>query len=147
MREAQPIVTRHQVRAMRARDERIRVLLAEDNLGEPESRRRTVLEKIGLARRTSRPTAARPSLPGRAVSFDVILMDCQMPEMRWLRGHASDPRAASPASHRTPIIALTAHAMKGADEECRAAGMNDYVTKPIDSEILRACILRHCGES
>jgi CheY-like chemotaxis protein len=69
-------------------------------------------------------------------------MDCQMPELDGYQA-TQQIRARESASHRTPIIALTAHAMKGADEECRAAGMNDYITKPIDSESLRACLVRH----
>jgi CheY-like chemotaxis protein len=43
---------------------------------------------------------------------------------------------------RIPIIALTAHAMKGANEACTAAGMDDYLSKPIDREQLRACLER-----
>ena len=77
--------------------------------------------------------------------FDVILMDCQMPEMDGYEA-TRQIRARESASHRIPIVALTAHAMKGADEECRAAGMNDYITKPIDSELLQACIARCCGD-
>jgi CheY-like chemotaxis protein len=49
-------------------------------------------------------------------------------------------REREAAGVRIPIIALTAHAMKGADEECAAAGMDDYVSKPIDREQLNAKI-------
>ena len=66
--------------------------------------------------------------------YDLVLMDVQMPVMggyeatRLIRGNA---RFAS-----LPIVAMTANAMKGAEEECLAAGMNDYVSKPIDSDRL-----------
>jgi two-component system sensor histidine kinase/response regulator len=138
------IVTQHELLAMRAREKRIRVLLAEDNL---------VNQKVGVKLLEKIGCTAEVAANGREAvrawesgHFDVILMDCQMPEMDGYEA-TRQIRARESTSHRTPIIALTAHAMKGADEECRAAGMNDYVTKPIDSEILKACILRHCGES
>jgi two-component system, sensor histidine kinase and response regulator len=139
-----PIVTQHELLAMRAREKRIRVLLAEDNVVNQKVGVK-LLEKIGCTAEVAvnGKEAVRAWESGH---FDVILMDCQMPEMDGYEA-TRQIRARESTSHRTPIIALTAHAMKGADEECRAAGMNDYVTKPIDSEILKACILRHCGES
>ena len=70
-------------------------------------------------------------------SFDAILMDCQMPVMdgfeasrHWRHFEQSNGRAA------TPIIALTANAVKGDRERCLEAGMNEYITKPIDVDIL-----------
>jgi CheY-like chemotaxis protein len=48
---------------------------------------------------------------------------------------------------RIPIIALTAHAMKGADNECRAAGMDDYLSKPIDRSQLQQSLTRWLRES
>lgn len=139
-----PIVTQHELLAMRAREKRIRVLLAEDNL---------VNQKVGVKLLEKIGCTAEVAVNGKEAirawesgHFDVILMDCQMPEMDGYEA-TRQIRARESASHRTPIIALTAHAMKGADEECRAAGMNDYVTKPIDSEVLRECIFRHCSVS
>jgi CheY-like chemotaxis protein len=120
-----------------------RVLLAEDN---PVNQKVCVklLEKIGCTVEVAAngKEAVRAWESGR---FDVILMDCQMPELDGYQA-TQQIRARESSSRRTPIIALTAHAMKGADEECRAAGMNDYITKPIDSELLKACIARHCGQ-
>jgi len=77
--------------------------------------------------------------------FDLILMDCQMPEMD---GYAAtqEIRRREAGSKRIPIVALTAHAMKGADQECYAAGMDDYLSKPIDREHLQACLQRHLSE-
>ncbi len=72
--------------------------------------------------------------------YDLVLMDVQMPVMggfdatRLIRAH--------PAHRDLPIIAMTAHAMRGAREECLAAGMNDYVTKPIDTKQIFAVMAR-----
>jgi len=76
----------------------------------------------------------------RQKHFDAVLMDIQMPVMD---GHEAtrvirqDPKYAG-----LPIIALTAHAMKGDEEKCRAAGMDDYVTKPINQQLMFKALWR-----
>jgi CheY-like chemotaxis protein len=75
-------------------------------------------------------------------SYDLILMDCQMPQLDGFQT-TRQIRAAETADQHIPIIALTAHAMKGTDNECMAAGMDDYLSKPIDREQLRGCLERH----
>jgi PAS domain S-box-containing protein len=75
--------------------------------------------------------------------FDVVLMDCQMPEMdgyeatRQLRGSASSAR-----NPKIPVIALTAHALATDRAKCLAAGMDDYLTKPIDPAHLQRALSR-----
>jgi CheY-like chemotaxis protein len=69
-------------------------------------------------------------------------MDCQMPQLDGFQT-TRQIRAAERADQHIPIIALTAHAMKGTDNECMAAGMDDYLSKPIDREQLRDCLERH----
>lgn len=67
-------------------------------------------------------------------SFDIILIDMMMPEMD---GYDAIPLIkALPTARRTPVIAVTAQAMKGDREKCLAAGADDYISKPIDVDRL-----------
>ena len=68
-------------------------------------------------------------------SFDAILMDIQMPDMDGLQT-TQRIRAREAPGTRTPVIALTAHSMKGDRERCLAAGMDGYLAKPISPEEL-----------
>jgi CheY-like chemotaxis protein len=134
----QPIVTRHALRSQRAKDAN-HILLAEDNLVNQKVACR-ILEKLGY--RVDVAADGQAAVDAWATGrYQLILMDCQMPVMdgyeatRQIRG-----REAGRA--RIPIIALTAHAMKGADVECTSAGMDDYISKPIDRDQLNARIER-----
>lgn len=73
--------------------------------------------------------------------FDLILLDCQMPNMDGFET-ARRIRANEPSGRRLPIIAMTAHAMDGDRQRCRDAGMDDYITKPINPDHLLATILK-----
>ena len=75
--------------------------------------------------------------------FDLILMDCQMPEMDGYRATEKIRGLPVPWASTIPIIALTANAVTGDREQCLASGMNDYVTKPIDKTQLLEVIYRH----
>ncbi len=76
----------------------------------------------------------------RSTGFDLILMDLHMPEMDGYET-TREIRAAEAAS-RTPIIAVTADALSGTKERCMEAGMDGYVTKPVDPDRLVSEILR-----
>jgi CheY-like chemotaxis protein len=122
---------------------RPRILLAEDNLVNQKVATR-VLEKEGF--QVDVAVDGRQAVDAwRRGTYDLILMDCQMPQLdgyeatREIRSEERDNSMVT----RIPIIALTAHAMKGAAEDCRRAGMDDYLTKPLDREQLRRCLKEH----
>ncbi len=73
-------------------------------------------------------------------NFDLVLMDVQMPEMDGHRAATLIRQREAGTGRHVPIIAMTAHAMKGDREACLAAGMDDYVSKPIRQENLRRAI-------
>ena len=72
----------------------------------------------------------------RTASFDLILMDCQMPEMDGFKATTVIRQSESLKLRTIPIVAMTANAMNGDRERCLEVGMNDYITKPIDENKL-----------
>ena len=80
---------------------------------------------------------ALAALKDNTVTFDAILMDCNMPEMNGYQiTHNIRLGEAGDFYRSVPIIAMTANALKGENEKCIAAGMNGYITKPVDADIL-----------
>jgi signal transduction histidine kinase/CheY-like chemotaxis protein len=113
----------------------LRVLLAEDNAVNQHVAK-ALLQKDGHHVTVVSDGAAAVAISA-VESFDVILMDVQMPEMCGFEATAAI-RAREPRSRvRVPIVAMTAHAMEGDRERCLAAGMDDYMSKPISQSGLR----------
>ena len=120
---------------LREKRRRVHILLAEDN---PVNQHVALkmLEKMGY-RTHAVANGAEAIAALKAFSYDLVIMDCQMPK---LDGYETTRQIRDPEStvrnRRIPIIALTAHAMKGDQERCINAGMDDYLAKPVKPDEL-----------
>jgi two-component system, sensor histidine kinase and response regulator len=119
-----------------------RLLLVEDNM---------VNQRVALAVLARLGYRADAVVNGREavsaltrVAYDLVLMDCQMPEMDGYEAtRAVRAKGSVVLNPAIPIIAMTANALKGDRERCLEAGMNDYLTKPINPRALAECLTRH----
>ncbi len=117
----------------------LRILLAEDNIVNQRVAM-GVLKKFGL-RSDAVGDGAEALKALEAIAYDLVLMDVQMPVMDGLETarRIRDPRSAV-LNRRIPVIAMTAGAMQSDREKCLDAGMNDYLSKPIDPNALLAVL-------
>jgi PAS domain S-box-containing protein len=126
-----PLTTRHSLKEMRRR---LNLLLAEDNAVNQTLATR-LLEKLGHT-----VTVANNGIEAvehwQRGQFDAILMDVDMPLMNGYQATHKIRELEAGTGSRIRIVAMTAHAMQGAREECMSHGMDGYLTKPIDTEAL-----------
>jgi CheY-like chemotaxis protein len=117
----------------------VRILLVEDN---PANLRVTqaLLETLGCEVRTA-INGVQAVAAYREGVYDLVLMDCQMPEMDGYQATVEIRKIESMLGRFTPVVALTAHAMDGSRAECLAAGMNDQLSKPLTLAALTSKLL------
>ncbi len=141
-REKAPLRARLATRTPRRR---LHILVAEDN---PVNRKlvTTLLRKRGhTVKAVENGREAVAAIRPTGARFDVVVMDVQMPEMSGFEATQAIRALEHPGASRLPIVALTAHAMQGDRARCLEAGMDGYLSKPIDVDELVATIERFGG--
>ncbi|MDZ4344729.1 MAG: response regulator, partial [Candidatus Binatia bacterium] len=137
--ESNSLVTVHKLGELRSQT-RLRVLVADDNHINQKVVA-TLLENMG--HRAEVVGNGKQAVKAyRYIPYDVVLMDLQMPEMDGFEASLQIRTLARTQGRHTSIIAVTAHARKQDREKCLAAGMDDYVSKPINPMELRAVLDR-----
>ena len=118
------------------------LLLVEDNVNNQIMAMRQ-LEKLGCAVHiVSNGLQAVKALAYNPERYALVFMDCQMPEMDGFEASREIRKAEVTSGRHIPIIAMTANAMSGDRERCLAAGMDDYMAKPISRHVLREALDR-----
>ena len=138
------IMTRHTISEDQKR--RLRILLAEDNTTNQQVAL-AILKKLGF--RADAVANGKEAIQAlEMIPYDLVLMDVQMPEMDGLEATSQIRNPQSPVrNHDIPIIAMTAHAIKGDREKCLEGGMDDYVSKPVEPQELVEAIERQIAGS
>jgi CheY-like chemotaxis protein len=121
----------------------LRILLAEDNAVNQYLALSLLKQQQHQVTVVTNGLEALTALQGQA--FDVVLMDMQMPEMDGIEATLRIRESERRVGGHIPIIAITANAMKGDRERCVAAGMDDYVSKPLNKRELFAALARVQG--
>ncbi len=135
-----PIITRYGLEEAKKR--RVRILVAEDNVVNQKVALH-ILQKLGY--RADAVADGREAVMAlETIPYDLVLMDVQMPQMDGFEatGVIRDP-ASRVRNHHIPVIAMTAHAMKGDREKCLEAGMDDYVSKPVTALALNEILEKY----
>jgi PAS domain S-box-containing protein len=134
-----PLVTRHSLKEAKALGQR-RILVADDN----ETNQMVavqILRRLGYHAEVA-ANGAEALEAFRTMPFDLILMDCQMPQMDGYEATRAIREAEKATGRHIPIVAATANAMRGDREKCLAAGMDEYLSKPVKMDELKTMLER-----
>jgi signal transduction histidine kinase/DNA-binding response OmpR family regulator len=136
------LITRH---SMRDNRRKLRILLAEDNAVNQKLTTRLIEKRGHTVRVAVDGEMALAELSNR--QFDLVIMDVQMPGMGGFETTRAIRETEKTTGRHIPIIAMTAHAMKGDKERCLAEGMDAYLSKPINGQVLCSMIEELCPPS